>query len=83
MRYIGQSKSIEARNRLSNHLIKKDKGTGAKLEFVKQHIENGGKIKVSHILIEPPDFRTFFQQTPQSRDSLKKWGTTFLNLVNY
>jgi predicted small secreted protein len=62
MRYIGQSKSIEARNRLSNHLIKKDKNTGAKLQFVKQHIEKGGKIKVSHILIEPESLRHYIEE---------------------
>ncbi len=62
IRYIGQSKSIDARNRLSSHLIKKDKRTGSKLQFVKEHIKVGGKIKVSHILIEPESLRHYIEE---------------------
>lgn len=62
LKYIGQTKSIEARSRLSNHLIKKDKGTGAKLENVKQYIKNGGKIKISCIFIEPESLRHYIEE---------------------
>jgi predicted small secreted protein len=70
IKYIGQSKSSEARGRLSNHLIKKDTKTGAKLELVREHIRNGGKIKVSYILIEPESLRHYVEE-----ELIKKYST--------
>lgn len=38
LRYIGKTTQKLARQRLRNHLFKKNEGTGAKLEAVKSHV---------------------------------------------
>lgn len=62
LKYIGQSKSKLARVRLTNHLIKKHEKTGAKLRKVIDHIQSGGKIKMSWIPITPESLRHFIEE---------------------
>lgn len=62
LKYIGQSKSKLARTRLTNHLIMKHKKTGAKLKEVIDHIQSGGKIKISWIKIAPESLRHFIEE---------------------
>ncbi|PCI28642.1 MAG: hypothetical protein COB67_05895 [SAR324 cluster bacterium] len=71
--YIGQSKSSGARTRLTNHLIKKHKKTGAKLDQVIRHIEDGGSIKVSFILTEPESLRHYIEE-----ELIKKYSKTLI-----
>jgi predicted small secreted protein len=62
LKYIGQSESKLAKARLTNHLIQKNGKTGAKLEEVKKHIQSGGKIKISWILVKPESLRHFIEE---------------------
>jgi predicted small secreted protein len=76
VKYIGQTKSSDARGRLSNHLIKKDKKTGAKLHLVQKHIKEGGKVKVSYILIEPESLRHYIEERLIQKYSINlNWNT--------
>ncbi len=59
--YIGQTSPKYARERLRNHLIKKHKDTGAKLNKVTEHVKNGGKIKIAWISIHPVSMRHFVE----------------------
>ncbi len=60
--YIGQTNSKGARTRLTNHLIKKHEKTGAKLNKVTEHIQAGGKLKISWISIEPVSLRHYVEE---------------------
>lgn len=60
--YIGQTKSRGARSRLTNHLIKKHKKTGAKLNNVIDHVQAGGHIKISWVSIDPVSLRHYVEE---------------------
>ena len=59
--YIGQTNSKGARTRLTNHLIKKHKKTGAKLKNVIDHIQAGEKIKIPWISVDPVSLRHYVE----------------------
>ena len=69
--YIGQTNSKGARTRLTNHLIKKHKKTGAKLKNVIDHMQSGGKIKISWISIDPVSLRHYVED-----ELIKKYRKT-------
>ena len=62
LRYIGKTKRKLARQRIRNHLFKKNDGTGAKLEKVKLHVKSGGSVKISWVLIEPESLRNWAEE---------------------
>jgi len=62
LRYIGQSKAKLAKARLTNHLIKKHKNTGAKLGEIIKHVKTGGIVKVSWINIHPESLRHYIEE---------------------
>jgi hypothetical protein len=49
---------LYARARLTNHLITKGNGTGAKLELVKQAVKEGFDIGIKLLEVEPQAFGT-------------------------
>lgn len=54
--YLGQTKSTYSRQRLRNHLFKKDKRTGSVLERIKE-LPLSTKVSISFIQIEPEILR--------------------------
>lgn len=70
--YVGQSSSSYSRQRLINHFLRKHKKTGAQLEKVMKAVENGNKIGVSFLRIEPPYMRKPFEDwlISNNRDKL-------------
>ena len=62
LRYIGKTKKKLARERIKNHLIKKNEKTGAKLSQVIEHIQAGGTIKISWISIQPESLRNYIEE---------------------
>jgi hypothetical protein len=62
LRYIGKSTRALARQRLRNHLIKKNDGTGAKLETVQAHIRSGGSLKVAWVSVTPESLRNYLEE---------------------
>ena len=62
LRYIGKTKRKLARQRIRNHLFKKNDGTGAKLEKVKSHVKSGGSVKISWVPIEPEALRNWAEE---------------------
>lgn len=55
--YVGHSSSKYAKQRLTNHFIKKDPRTGSQLESIRQAVINGNKIGISYIDIRPDYMR--------------------------
>ena len=62
LRYIGKTTKKLARQRIRNHLFKKSKKTGSKLNKVTDHIQSGGKIKISWVGIEPESLRNYVEE---------------------
>lgn len=55
--YVGERKSEGMRERITQHLIDKDEGTGSKLKEVKETVRRGGRIGVSFLLVKPESLR--------------------------
>ena len=62
LKYIGKSTKKLARQRLTNHLIKKHEKTGAKLNKVIDHVQAGGKIKITWVSIVPESMRNCVEE---------------------
>jgi len=76
LRYIGKTKREYAKERLKNHLFKKHKDTGAKLEEVKSHVKSGGSIKLSWVTIEPESLRNWAEEELISKHREADWNST-------
>lgn len=61
--YVGQRKSASLRERLTQHLIRKDKRTGSMLEAVKTTVANRNRIAISYIKVEPESLRLYVEET--------------------
>jgi len=71
IKYIGQSKQKGARTRLTNHLIKKHKKTGAKLQRVIDSVRNEHQIGVTWVQLEPESLRHYVEETLISSHELE------------
>ena len=74
LRYIGQTKAKLAKTRLTNHLIKKHKKTGAKLEEIINHVKTGGLVKVSWLQIHPESLRHFVEEELINKHPEADWN---------
>jgi hypothetical protein len=62
LRYIGKTTRRLARQRLWNHLIKKDELTGATLDKVKVHVKSGGSIKIAWVRVDRESLRNALEE---------------------
>jgi hypothetical protein len=62
LEYIGQRKQSGCRERLRQHLFKKDPRTESKLDKVKEAVASGARIGVTTILVTPDCIRTSVEQ---------------------
>ena len=74
LRYIGKTTRKLARQRIRNHLIKKNEGTGAKLDQIIAHVQRGGLVKVSWIKIEPESLRNYVEEELIARHNEADWN---------
>ena len=74
LKYIGQTRSKLAKTRLTNHLVKKHEKTGAKLSKVIDHVQSGGKIKISWISIRPESLRHYIEEELIKNHSESSWN---------
>lgn len=74
LRYIGKTTRKLARQRLRNHLFKKNDGTRAKLEKVKSHVKSGGSVKISWVSIEPESLRNWAEEELISSHTGADWN---------
>jgi hypothetical protein len=74
LRYIGKTTRTLARQRIRNHLIKKNDKTGAKLHNVKRHVLSGGQVKISWLKIEPESLRNYLEEELIDRHKEADWN---------
>lgn len=76
--YVGHSQSKGMRSRLTAHLVKKDKRTGAMVEKAAEAIRNGAEIAVSFILVAPEELRLVAENKILANDIAEnefQWNT--------
>ena len=74
LRYIGKTKRKLARQRIRNHLIKKNAKTGAKLDNIAAIVQSGGLVKISWIKIEPESLRNYIEEELIYRHKEADWN---------
>lgn len=76
VRYVGQRKARELRERMTQHLVQKNQRTGSMLERVKASVHQGYEIAVSLIAVEPESLRLFVEETIiATHKELLPWNT--------
>jgi len=75
LRYIGKTTRKLSRQRIRNHLIKKNAKTGAKLDNIVAHVQSGGFVKISWIKIEPESLRNYIEEELISRHKEADWNS--------
>ncbi len=61
--YVGERKSAGLRDRITQHVIDKDRRTGSMLENVKAAVAAGQEVGVSLINVQPESLRLFVEET--------------------
>ncbi len=74
LKYIGKTTRKLARQRVRNHLIKKNKQTGSKLERIMAHVQSGGLVKISWLKIEPESLRNYVEEELINRHKEADWN---------
>lgn len=74
LRYIGKTTRRLARQRLRNHLIKKNEKTGAKLEPIQAHVRAGGSVKVAWVTVSPESLRNYLEEELIGRHQGMLWN---------
>lgn len=73
--YVGERKASGIRERMTQHLITKDKATGSKLYNIKNCVSKGMSIGLRFIKVEPESLRLFIEEMLISRNKSKlKWN---------
>ena len=60
--YVGQRKSPSLKERIVQHLVKKNERTGSMLEAVKTAVSDGREAAISYVLVEPESLRLFVEE---------------------
>lgn len=66
--YVGERKSVGLRQRLTEHLIKKNHQTGSMLKNVQAAVAEGKRISVAYIKVQPEALRLFVEESIISRN---------------
>lgn len=74
LRYIGKTTRKLARQRVWNHLIKKDDRTGAALDKVKAHVMSGGSIKIAWVRVDRESLRNALEEELIHRHTEADWN---------
>jgi len=74
LEYIGKTKRAHARSRIRSHLIKRNEGTGAKLDNVVQHIAWGGRVAISWVEVQPEALRNYLEEELINRHAEAEWN---------
>lgn len=74
LRYIGKTTRALARERVRNHLFKKNEQTGSKLSEVKRHVQAGGSIRMSWLSVEPESLRNYLEEELIRRNRSANWN---------
>lgn len=76
--YVGERKSVGLRERVTQHLIKKDHRTGSMLDAVKAAVVEGKEIGLSFVNIKPESLRLYVEEiiiSDGKKKGLLSWNT--------
>ena len=62
LRYVGQRKAKDIKQRLKHHLIKKHQKTGAQLDKVKKELESNVQLGIKLTCILPDQLRHYYEE---------------------
>lgn len=74
LRYIGKTTKKLARQRITNHLFRKNEGTGSKLAQIMAHACGGGTVEISWIEVEPESLRNYLEEELILRHPEADWN---------
>lgn len=74
LRYIGKTSRGLARQRLRNHLIKKDDRTGAHLAAVQALVRAGGSVQVAWVPVNPESLRNYLEEELIRKHQATLWN---------
>ena len=62
IKYIGQRKAVNMRDRITHHLITKHNNTGAKLKLIQNAVENNEKVGLRFLFLPRDTMRAFIEE---------------------
>lgn len=74
LRYVGKSTKKLARQRITNHLFRKDKRTGSKLAEVSAHAASGGSVQIAWLSVQPESLRNYLEEEIILRHPEADWN---------
>lgn len=74
LRYLGKTTKKLARQRITNHLFRKDERTGSKLAQIMTHACGGGTVEISWIEVEPESLRNYLEEELILRHPEADWN---------
>ena len=74
LRYIGKTTKKLARQRISNHLFRKNEKTGSKLAQVVAHAGTGGTVEIAWVSVEPESLRNYLEEELILRHREADWN---------
>ena len=74
VRYFGKTTRKLARQRITNHLFRKNEKTGSKLAQVIAHASDGGVVQISWVDVEPESLRNYLEEELILRHPEADWN---------
>lgn len=74
LRYLGKTLKKYARERIKNHLFKKNEMTGAKLMEVVTHTCAGGTVAITWVEVHPQSLRNYLEEELIKRNKGSDWN---------
>jgi len=74
LRYLGKTTRRLARQRIINHLFRKDERTGSKLAQVVAHASGGGTVEIAWVEVDPESLRNYLEEELILRHPEADWN---------
>jgi hypothetical protein len=74
LRYLGKTTKKLARQRITNHLFRKDERTGSKLAQIVAHACGGGTVEIAWVEIQPESLRNYLEEELILRHPEADWN---------
>jgi hypothetical protein len=74
LRYLGKTTKKLARQRITNHLFKKDDKTGSKLAEVIKHVGSGGAVWIAWVGVQTESLRNYLEEELINRHPEADWN---------
>lgn len=74
LRYVGKTTQELARERIKNHLFRKNEQTGSKLAQVVAHACKGGTVEIAWVSVRPESLRNYLEEELILRHPEADWN---------